>query len=276
MLLEFGPAGTITEVSSKEHKAAFAKQWVNLVGTEVSPKQLVDALLGPKGDAGESGNLTLEGHTIHFVAENGARVYGAPTVSIERTLNMDTKDVHHDLLMIEGGSQGGGVIKNMFAHAIPVYQKMGMKSITTQANLDVGGYAWAKYGFIQDHDHPDSPGKDYFSSRVGSRLKMLDSLYDDGDLRLSNQAVIELSDAIDSVKSYQGNTHEAHLVSDLKTPTLDKETESFLRTKLNKLPEKVTPTVTKWALTGANWHAKLSFDDPVSMARLQDYIGGKT
>ena len=273
--ISFGPADNPMVANGAGLANIFAEQWVAAVGTQVSPKDLVTAFMGSTGATGGTCALTISEGKIHFTADKGTTVYGAPAVYVERTIDTNTKDVHHDLLMLEDGAQGGSAVKQMFAAVLPVYQAMGMKSISTQANLDVGGYAWAKYGFTQDHDHPDSPGKDFFSRTVGDRLSKLDTMHDEGDLHLSNKAVMELSDAMEAVKSYAGNPYESHLVSDLKTPNLDKEAHSYLKDLLPKLPGNVEPTVIKVALKGANWHAKLSFDDAVSMARLKKYIGPK-
>lgn len=43
---------------------------------------------------------------------------------------------------------GKGVGKEMLASNVAFYQKMGLDAVEVHANIDVGGYAWAKYGYV--------------------------------------------------------------------------------------------------------------------------------
>jgi hypothetical protein len=43
--------------------------------------------------------------------------------------------------------QGTGLAKNVLADSFETYQQLGVDKIQTYANKDVGGYAWAKFGF---------------------------------------------------------------------------------------------------------------------------------
>ncbi|NOQ30233.1 MAG: hypothetical protein GQ570_03825 [Helicobacteraceae bacterium] len=66
-----------------------------------------------------------------------------------RTLRHTNRGLHvsHDLLKMPEGSQGRGAAKELLSTQMAMYEKLGVKSITLEANIDVGGYAWAKYGF---------------------------------------------------------------------------------------------------------------------------------
>lgn len=54
---------------------------------------------------------------------------------------------YHDLLIIPKELQGKGLSKEIFQALYKQYQKAEIKEIRVQANNDVGGYAWGKYGF---------------------------------------------------------------------------------------------------------------------------------
>jgi hypothetical protein len=55
--------------------------------------------------------------------------------------------VHHEALLIPKAMQGAGVAKDILRDSMDAYQAMGVSEIQTYADLEVGGYAWAKFGF---------------------------------------------------------------------------------------------------------------------------------
>lgn len=59
-------------------------------------------------------------------------------------------EVYHDLFKLSEDLQGKGISKDVFKALYEQYQKMDVSFIKLQANLDVGGYTWAKYGFSAD------------------------------------------------------------------------------------------------------------------------------
>lgn len=59
---------------------------------------------------------------------------------------------HHVYFMLDKVEQGGGFGKQTLAASIDLYQKMGVKTVELHANVDVGGYAWARLGFKPTND----------------------------------------------------------------------------------------------------------------------------
>lgn len=55
--------------------------------------------------------------------------------------------VGHVSFFLNKKYQGSGYGSGMFFHSEDAYKKLGMDRITTSANADVGGYAWARMGF---------------------------------------------------------------------------------------------------------------------------------
>ena len=55
--------------------------------------------------------------------------------------------VEHEVFVIPESIQGKGMSKKLFKELFSQYENMGIDKIELFANLDVGGYAWAKYGF---------------------------------------------------------------------------------------------------------------------------------
>lgn len=55
--------------------------------------------------------------------------------------------VEHSYFEIEKKLQGSGISKTIFRDLVQEYEKAGVDEIRVYANIDVGGYTWAKYGF---------------------------------------------------------------------------------------------------------------------------------
>lgn len=62
--------------------------------------------------------------------------------------------VHHDRLEVDDSLQGSGYGSTMFYRSEEAYRKLGVEHIEVDANIDIGGYAWARMGF----DFQDSIG----------------------------------------------------------------------------------------------------------------------
>lgn len=63
-------------------------------------------------------------------------------------INQDGKrEVHHDIFELNKELQGKGISKGLFKELYKQYQACGIEIVTVDANIDVGGYTWARYGF---------------------------------------------------------------------------------------------------------------------------------
>lgn len=211
--------------------------------------------LGPKGitfflSGGES--------RVSFHAE----VYGkdgSSMMGISRSFEYDKHGrlvVGHDSLSVSDKEQGGGVTKELFSKLVPLYQKMGASFIDVCANCGVGGYAWAKYGFI-----PNRASWNHLREYV-----LKDRLED-----IKSQ--IE-PDTYSALRKLLQNPHPESLwaVSDVNVPWYEPpqyggEEEAKRAAMCN--------TVGKKLLLGAGWNGVLSLKSPVQMKRLMNYLGKK-
>lgn len=66
------------------------------------------------------------------------------------TRNISGDTVEHAHFKIDSTDQGGGFTSRWFEQVKQQYRDNGFRYITVSANLDVGGYAWAKIGFDFD------------------------------------------------------------------------------------------------------------------------------
>jgi GNAT superfamily N-acetyltransferase len=78
----------------------------------------------------------------------GSYVNGG-TVKLVRTFRIENgeKAVHHDYFTLPNELQGKGISKKVFKVLYEQYRNAGVTKMDVLANIDVGGYTWAKYGF---------------------------------------------------------------------------------------------------------------------------------
>jgi 2'-5' RNA ligase len=58
--------------------------------------------------------------------------------------------------MTTSSKEGKGIGKDMLRGNIEMYQQLGLDKVIVHANIDVGGYAWAKYGYVPNEDSWDT------------------------------------------------------------------------------------------------------------------------
>ena len=56
--------------------------------------------------------------------------------------------VSHDYFTIEPGGQGAGLATTLLANSVDAYRSLRVSQVAVHADIDVGGYAWAKFGFV--------------------------------------------------------------------------------------------------------------------------------
>jgi GNAT superfamily N-acetyltransferase len=66
----------------------------------------------------------------------------------QRNLNLKDKSAYSAYFVMKRAERGSGVGKKLLAANVAMYQKLGFDKVSVSANIDVGGYAWAKYGYV--------------------------------------------------------------------------------------------------------------------------------
>lgn len=72
------------------------------------------------------------------------------------------KTIEHVSFQLHRSEQGKGFGSEYYQHAEKEYMKIGTKRITLTANMDVGGYAWARMGFDFSNAKEASVNKDAY------------------------------------------------------------------------------------------------------------------
>jgi len=92
-----------------------------------------------------------------------------------RTINFSENKAVSDYFQLNGRSQQGkNVGKQMLAANVRMYQKLGLDQVEVHANIDVGGYAWAKYGYV-----PDEYSAGYLANDIRDKVGGGDSTPDE-------------------------------------------------------------------------------------------------
>jgi hypothetical protein len=76
----------------------------------------------------------------------------------------------HLLFDIVPGYQGAGIAKVFVRNSVALYRRIGVQRVEALANLTVGGYAWARYGFLPKPGEwgPGTPLCDHIQHRIVS------------------------------------------------------------------------------------------------------------
>lgn len=93
------------------------------------------------------GSETKGEYTISATA-NGIRT--------TRTLNFETKTASNDYFRLMPNLQAKNIGKNFLRECIDFYRLAKMEKVKVHANIDIGGYAWARYGFVPTQRSWDS------------------------------------------------------------------------------------------------------------------------
>lgn len=67
--------------------------------------------------------------------------------AISRSFSPEGKSAYHGYLKVDPNVRGTGMVPTMLKNQIDLYRKLGIERVKLTANIDVGGYAWARYGF---------------------------------------------------------------------------------------------------------------------------------
>lgn len=121
------------------------RAWRRAFGdSKVTPEDIVNAYASPHTRATALITVTESGMFTVQVEQDDA-------LSI-RQLKPHPRDAgkwlaYHEAFLLNDSAQGKGTAKQVLAETLRVYQQMGVADIILDANIDVGSYAWARYGF---------------------------------------------------------------------------------------------------------------------------------
>jgi hypothetical protein len=135
-------------VTGGENEKEFLEVWNKKIGME--PAAFKKDFLG--GADGEM-KLSLSGAGVgseqRFLHITGKIKDGGKTIGdFHRTIDVQKNSAVSEKFEMRKEAQGKDFGKKLLAGNIAMYREIGLKHVDTFANIDVGGYAWAKYGYV--------------------------------------------------------------------------------------------------------------------------------
>jgi lambda family phage portal protein len=157
-------ASGITSDKAKLDK--FTADWDDRV--KVAPEEFKKDFLGGQDgtmtinseDEGDDTKWTISGK-VHDAAGN---VIGNYTREIDWAENK----AESAYFKLNSGTTNKGIGKTILAANVEQYQKLGLDGVKVHANIDVGGYAWAKYGYVPTEQSWDDLSREIIDRIDGS------------------------------------------------------------------------------------------------------------
>jgi hypothetical protein len=149
-------------------------------------------------------------------------------------------EVEHAYFTLPDKDQSSGIARSFLKDSMDLYKNLDVDRITLQANIDVGGYAWAKYGFI-----PSQTSWDELRDGMKAQLHFTKQNYDPN-------TVADLMVVFDNP-----NPKSLWDIADMTV------VEPLLGEKEN---------LGKKFLLGAGWSGVLDMHDMESMTRFSSYV----
>jgi SPP1 gp7 family putative phage head morphogenesis protein len=133
-LARVGRGGPLSPDVREQISSAFTGRFGNMATKDVSVK------------VNEDSDIEIKG----LIYAHGGQEVG----QFMRTIRIWTDqppEAHHDWLSLEADIQGQGFAQEFNAHLYEHYRQWGIEEVHLAANIDVGGYAWARAGFDWAH-----------------------------------------------------------------------------------------------------------------------------
>jgi len=138
---------------------------------------------------------TLEESKKPKVNEQGQHAIYFPTAGgMDRRFQRDTDgnlNVHHILFHLEGYHQNKGIAADMSEHVEEEYEKLGVHSISFNANAEIGGYAWARQGY----DFARTSDRTKIRKHFRTSLKKNKNMFSDEEFKQLNESIKSLKHA---------------------------------------------------------------------------------
>jgi hypothetical protein len=242
--------GRKTHIRYVEDPSEYSKSIVTRVmGSEQALKDYTEAVLAPI-----PGDFVVEFRTYGIGDDASVTMSALGKIGdqdVEMTRAFDLIDgnlqVNHIGFILPNGVQGLGIGKDVMTAQLDAYQKLGVTKVEATASMDVGGYAWAKYGFqLSDRE------TNIFESKMDS--------------------------AIHSLEIGGVGAKHVHEVERIMAQAHDREgnLDPKVVWKLSDLTDKVTyfgkeTTLGKALLIRMHWDGVLDMKDKASVTRARSY-----
>jgi hypothetical protein len=254
----------ISKYINSYSKESHIKAWQNIL-RDIDPEKLASSMLGndkytilkisTELDDGE--NFSDKNTTLQLKTDN----FNADRTFIKED---DGLHVYHAYFKISDDFQGKNIAKDFLKHSMATYQTLGVKDIKLHANIDVGGYAWAKYGFV-----PEPNDWKKLKLRMLKRLTyMKDNKFLIDDETMNHVEQMLLSEDPATIRKI------ADLTIPVKILPIGPDTEypEYSFQKFIEINADKTMSLGKALLLNDDWHGKFDLNNKESMNRFNAYV----
>ncbi len=235
-----------------ELPAAVRDNITQRIGPHMSESDFADKFFGgmfhpDNFTAGNGGEISSMGNSLTFAGKLRDPVSGQNIGSLNRTIGPDY--AYHGYLNVQPNARGTGAVPAMLSNQVDLYKKMGLSEVRLGANIDVGSYAWAKYGFV-----PKTQGDwDHLRGRTGVGQDWQ---------QMKPHVDPDQAEHVDRILS----DPDPHAIWDLADVPY-KAPQGWGRDE--------NTTIGKALLMNKSWSGKLDLNGADSMARFNDYVASK-
>jgi hypothetical protein len=174
----------------------------------------------------------------------------------------------HDMFTIRGEGQGSGIGKQVVKAQFDEYEKLGVKRVGVHANIDVGGYAWARFGLT-----PSQKGWDSLRKSLKRRTEV--SVYEpiakpkDDEERDYNAQVARVLGLMDELGEgpVKMTSRERRAVRKILN---DPDPRAIWKVADARIGGR---NIGKELLMNTHWNGEIRLDDPDAMQRFNHYTG---
>ena len=145
---------------------AFLKRWNDKIGMdpEVFKKSFLGGVPASMDIYIEGKEFKVNGKLFDKPEEQGGKRIG----DYSRFINPDDHSAYSSFFELNSSKQHSDIGKKVLAGNIATYEALGIDKVSVHANIDVGGYAWAKYGYVPTKDDWDDLSRRFARSLEGS------------------------------------------------------------------------------------------------------------
>jgi hypothetical protein len=135
-----------TDEAKKDAEDRFVERWNESVGIE--PAEFKKDFLGGIDATMKFGMGEGKSFSVYGQIPGTGKFKGLMVGNYSRAIDPKGKKAESVRLEIIKAARHTGIGKTILAGNIETYQKLGIEKVDVNAGLDVGGYAWAKYGYV--------------------------------------------------------------------------------------------------------------------------------
>lgn len=180
-------------------------------------------------------------------------VYGVPIGHIDRSIFPDEKYASHVVFQLYEQFRGAGFTAGMLVNQFDLYRRLGLVRVKIFANIDVGSYAWLKYGFLP---LLISWNKGGIKGDVLRAFNFIEPKIDPATARMIREAL------------NSSDPHALWAISDINDPIYHIVDPRYGR------PKKPT-TVGKYLLVNQGWQGNFDLANRVQIERFDAYVAKK-